>query len=147
MKILKLVPALVMLGATLGLAAQARAADSSPQSEQQGSVSFLSGGVGDEDAQRIKAVRSQYPLELLFVTRGNPNQYLSDVKVQILDKSGKAVLDTVSNGPFLLAKVPPGRYTVVGDNQGSVKKQAVQVGGKTQRVMFVWPPIEEQPPK
>lgn len=147
MKILKLVPALVMLGATLGVAAQARAADSSPQSEQQGSVSFLSGGVGDEDAQRIKAVRSQYPLELLFVTRGNPNQYLSDVKVQILDKSGKAVLDTVSNGPFLLAKVPPGRYTVVGDNQGSVKKQAVQVGGKTQRVMFVWPPIEEQPPK
>jgi hypothetical protein len=145
MRNLKFLPAFVMLGATLGLIGPAAAADSSSQS--QGSVSFVSGGVGVEDEQRIKEMRSQYPLELLFVTRGNPNQYLSDVKVQIMDRSGKSVLDTVASGPYLLAKVPPGRYTVMGDNQGSVKKQSVQVGGgKTQRVMFVWPPIEEQPP-
>ena len=148
MKLSRLVPAYVVLGAGLGLAAQVNAADAPSQPQTQGSVSFISGGVGEDDSDRMKQMRSQYPLELLFVTRGNPNQYLSDVKVQITGGGGKVALDTVSNGPFLLAKVPPGRYTITADNQGSVKKQSVQVGsGKTQRVMFVWPPIEEQPPK
>ena len=148
MKLSRLLPAYVVLGAGLALAAQVNAADSPSQPQTQGSVSFISGGVGEDDSDRMKQMRSQYPLELLFVTRGNPNQYLSDVKVQIAGGGGKVALDTVSNGPFLLAKVPPGRYTITADNQGSVKKQTVQVGsGKTQRVMFVWPPIEEQPPK
>ena len=147
MRLVKFTPAVAMLAAALSAITAVSAADK-PAAAQQGSVSFVSGGVGDEDAQRIKQLRSEYSLELLFVTRGNPNQYLSDVKVQIAGGGGKVVLDTVSNGPFLLAKVPPGRYSISADNEGSVKRQTVQVtGGKTQRVMFVWPPIEEQPPK
>lgn len=147
MRLVKLTPAVVVFAAGLGAAGGLSAADKLAAA-QPGSVSFVSGGVGDEDAQRMKQLRSEYPLELLFVTRGNPNQYLSAVKVQIVDKGGKAVLDTTSDGPFLLAKVPPGRYSISADNEGSVKRQTVQVGGgKTQRVMFVWPPIEEQPPK
>lgn len=145
MKLSKLGPVCVALG--VGLAAWGHAADVPSQAQTQGSASFISGGVGEDDSDRMKQLRSQYPLELLFVTRGNPNQYLSDVRVQISGGGGVAV-DTVSNGPFFLVKVPPGRYTVTADNQGSVKRQSVQVGsGKTQRVMFVWPPVEEQPPK
>ncbi len=151
MRLAKFVRPFMVLGVGLSVAAHVNAADSvpsQPQPQEQGSVSFISGGVGEDDAQRLKQMRSQYPLELLFVTSGNPNQYLSDVKVKIMDGRGKVVLDTVSNGPFLLAKVPPGRYSVNADNDGSVKRQSVQVGGgKTQRVMFVWPRVQEQPAK
>jgi len=148
MRLSKLIPACIVLGASLGVAAPLHAADGPSQPQTQGSVSFISGGVGEDDSNRMKQMRADYPLELLFVTSGNPNQYLSDVKVQIAGGGGKVALDTVSTGPFLLAKVPPGRYTITADNQGSVKKQSVQVGsGKTQRVMFVWPRVEEQPPK
>ncbi len=145
MKLRRSATATVVLCAALG--GWASAADNAPsQPQQQGGIAYISGGVGDEDAQRMKQLRAEYPLELMFVARGNPNQYLSAVKVQIADRSGKAVLDTVSDGPFLLAKVPPGRYTITADSEGSTKRQTVQVGGKTQRVTFVWPPIEAQPP-
>ena len=120
----------------LSLAAGAMAA---PQVQQQGAVTFVSGGVGEDEVQEIKKLSPAYPLELLFVTKGNPQEYLADVKVQIKDKDGRIVLDAVSQGPFLLAKIPPGKYTISADHDGTVKRQIVQVAGaKTRRVVFVW---------
>jgi len=113
----------------------------------QGSVSFVSGGVGEDQSQTFKSMARDYPLELMFVTKGSPNRYLADVKVQIKDKSGNVVLDTTSNGPFLLAKVPPGKYTITAESEGGVKRQTVQVGGgKTQRAVFVWDVPTDTPP-
>ena len=110
-----------------------------PQVQQQGAVTFVSGGVGEDEVQEIKKLSPAYPLELLFVTKGNPQEYLADVKVQIKDKDGRIVLDAVSQGPFLLAKIPPGKYTISADHDGTVKRQIVQVAGaKTRRVVFVW---------
>lgn len=109
------------------------------ETQQQGPVSFVSGGVGEDERQEIKNLSPGYPLELLFVTKGSPNEYLADIKVQIKDKDGKVVLDTISQGPFLLAKMPPGKYSISADSEGTVKRQTIQVaGGKTQRVVFVW---------
>lgn len=120
----------------LSLAASAMAA---PQVQQQGAVSFVSGGVGEDELQEIKKLSPAYPLELLFVTKGDPQEYLAGVKVQIKDKDGKIVLDTMSQGPFLLAKMLPGKYTISADHDGTVKRQIVQVAGaKTHRIVFVW---------
>jgi hypothetical protein len=120
----------------LSLAAGAMA---SPEVQQQGVVSFVSGGVGEDELQEMKKLSPGYPLELLFVTKGEPQEYLADVKVQIKDKDGKIVLDTMSQGPFLLAKMPPGKYTISADHDGTVKRQIVQVAGaKTHRIVFVW---------
>jgi len=112
----------------------------------QGAVSFVSGGVGEDQSQTFKNMARDYPLELMFVTKGNPNRYLADVKVQIKDKSGNVVLDTTSNGPFLLAKLPPGRYSITADSEGVTKRQNVQVGGKSQRAVFVWDVPTDTPP-
>lgn len=75
----------------------------------------------------------------MFSTKGSPNEYLADVKVQIKDKDGKIVHDAVTQGPFLLAKMPPGRYSVSADNDGTVKRQRIQItGAKPHRVVFLW---------
>lgn len=109
-----------------------------PQRQQQGQVAFVSGGVGADEAQAIKSMGSSYPLEMLFVTKGTPNAYLANVKVQVTDKSGNVVLDTTTQGPFLFAKMPPGRYSVSAESEGAVKRQNIQVTGARQRVMFMW---------
>ena len=109
------------------------------EARQYGAVSFISGGVGDDERQQIEKLFPNYPLQLLFTNKGSPNEYLSDVKVQIKDQNGKLVLDTVAQGPFLLAKMPAGRYAISADNEGMVKQQNVQItGAGSQRVMFVW---------
>ena len=115
--------------------------------KSQGSVAFVSGGVGEDQSEAFKSMARDYPLELMFVAKGNPNRYLADVKVQIKDKNGNVVLDTTSSGPFLLAKVAPGSYTITAESEGGVKRQTVQVGGgKTQRAVFVWDVPTDIPP-
>jgi hypothetical protein len=140
MRLAKFTVAATVAAAGLGFSAQSFSVDDivSLQPERQGAVSFISGGVGDDEAQAIKSMAANYPVEMLFVARSTPNQYLANVKVQVTDKSGNVVLDTTTRGPFLYAKLPPGRYTVSAEAEGGLKKQNVQVTGARQRVMLVW---------
>jgi hypothetical protein len=89
----------------------------------------------------IKQVAAQYPLELEFARTAIPqNEYVTDVKVLIKDHQGTLVLDTISDGPFLLAKLPDGKYIVNVSRQGSTKQRAVQIRSQQhERLIFVWP--------
>jgi hypothetical protein len=131
----------------LAVAAPARGDISSlPPAKAQGPVSYVSGGVGDDQADAFKQAAPSYPLELLFAQKGTPkDEYLADVKVTIRDNSGEVLLDTTTDGPFLLAKLPSGNYRIDADYAGQVKHQSVDVqSGKHQRKVFVWsPPADE----
>lgn len=140
MKVAKLTALAAIVAVALSVAPQSFSGDEivSLQPERQGQVSFVSGGVGDDEAQAIKSMAANYPVEMLFVAKGNPNQYLANVKVLITDRTGNVVLDTTTRGPFLFAKLPPGRYSVSAEAEGGVKKQNIQVTGARQRVMLLW---------
>jgi hypothetical protein len=114
-------------------------ADSSMLKQQsQGEVAFISGGIGGEERDGLKALRSDYNLNLLFSMQGT-GEYLSDVIVNINDTSGQTVLDTVSNGPILFAKLKPGRYRISADHEGRVIKKTVMVDGKPRAPLsFSW---------
>ena len=114
---------------------------SSPEIQQQGPVSFVSGGIGLTEVQEMKDLSSGFPVEMLFVTDSiPPNRYLTGINVQIKDKNGNVVLDTASLGPFLLAKMPSGKYSISAESEGTFRQRTIQVvdGKTTQRVMFVW---------
>lgn len=141
MKLMKPAVCVTLLAIGSGVVSLSSSADAlaALEVEQRGPVPFVSGGVGEEERQEIEKLSPGYSLELLFATKGSPNQYLADVKVQITDKDGKIVLDAVTQGPFLLAKMPPGRYSVSADNDGTIKRQRIQItGAKPHRVVFLW---------
>lgn len=108
--------------------------------QTRGNVSFISGGVGEDDTAAMKSAAAAYSLELQFVRKATPrDEFLSDVKVTIRDRSRNVVLDTVTEGPFLLAKLPGGTYQVEAEHYGVTKRQTVNVSsGKRGRAMFVW---------
>ncbi len=113
-----------------------------PAVQTQGSVSYLSGGIGADESAAIKAVRDQYPLSILLSAHAaaqGQEVYLSAVPVTIRDATGKTVLSVTSDGPYLLARLPPGRYEVSGDYQGQAKRVSVTVGTKPQRLSLAWP--------
>ncbi len=88
-------------------------------------VRYISGGVSESGMQRIDAETNGYNLKLLCVAQG---AYLADVSVKITDSKGANVLDVVTDGPVLLAKLPPGSYTVTAKGEkGSVLTQPVKV--------------------
>jgi hypothetical protein len=64
--------------------------------------------------------------------------YVADVRVRILDSGGAAVLDATSEGPYFLAQVPPGRYTVEVSTRDQSQRQTAQVGPRQTRLNFYW---------
>ncbi len=111
-----------------------------PPTQTQGSVSYVSGGIGEDEAAAMKQAAGSYPLEMEFLRRAQPkDEYVADVKVEIKDQHDKKVLDTTANGPFLLAKLPAGRYTVTADLGDKAEKRTVQIAPHAHhRIVFEW---------
>jgi len=106
------------------------------QAQQQGNITFVSGGAGDEDRDALKQVENQYNLRLLFAARNG--EYLANVAVTLSDAHGKAVLDTIADGPIFYAHVPPGRYRLTVSNQGQSQSRDITIGNGAVRQDFYW---------
>src|SRR5258705_3856136 len=85
MKIAKLTAVATIVAAGLGVSPQSISAGDivSLQPEQQGAVSFISGGVGDDEGQAIKSNAAHYPREKLFLGRGIAKPDSPKRKVQV----------------------------------------------------------------
>jgi hypothetical protein len=132
------------VGATLALATVATshsAGPALPVTHTNGAVAYVTGGIGEGEAKAIDAAAKHYPLALEFVRKATPrDQYLAGVKVRIQDANQNIVLDVTSDGPFLLAKLPDGPYTVSAQHGGSVEQRHVNVAGdERRRLVFEWP--------
>jgi len=110
-----------------------------PQPKTEHGVTYLSGGIGKDEAAAMKAEAKNYPLSLVF-SRGKDNEYAVDVSVAIKNRAGKPVLDAASAGPILLVRVPAGRYRIVATSHGKALQRAVLVKAKGDRqIVFHWP--------
>jgi hypothetical protein len=108
-----------------------------PQIQQQGDVSYTSGGVGLDESRALLREQAHWPLSLRFT--GPTADYLSGVHVRIVDGKGGEALSAESMGPYMLVKLPPGSYTVYAKYKDQEKKQAVSVAGPGKaKAAFHW---------
>jgi len=75
---------------------------------------FVSGGVAEGGREALLQQIGGSDLWVVTAARGT-GAYLSDVRVVVADASGRNVIDTKLDGPWLLADLDPGRYTVTAD--------------------------------
>jgi hypothetical protein len=108
-----------------------------------GDLRYVSGGIGESERVELDALSSQFNLRLLFATEGS-GEYLSSVKVNILDTRGGPVLSAQSKGPWFFAQLPPGDYSVEVTptglrGQDETQRKTFSVGGSGQsRFDFYW---------
>ncbi|HZZ10463.1 MAG TPA: carboxypeptidase regulatory-like domain-containing protein [Paraburkholderia sp.] len=108
-----------------------------PQIQQQGDVSFVSGGVGLDESKALQHAQSQWPLSLRFTGPGS--DFLADVHVRVVDAHNGEVLSTSSRGPYMLVKLRPGRYTVHAQYKDRDQSKAVTIPAKgTAKAAFYW---------
>ena len=100
-------------------------------------VPYVSGGIGTDSIDRLDALASQFNLKLVFALR--TGVYLSDVKVTVADARGTTLLDALSQGPWLMAKLPAGNYQIAATVAGVTERRSVAIGGaKLSTVDFRW---------
>lgn len=108
------------------------------QPQSQGDITFVSGGVGLDEIDAMRALKPKYNLHLLFAV--NSGEYLSDIEVAIFDKKGNILMQAMSLGPFMLVNLKSGSYYVKASLDGRVISKKVTITGhKTTSLSIVWP--------
>jgi hypothetical protein len=111
------------------------------QPKTENGVSYVCGGVGQEEVAYLKKEARKHDLMLTFAAVDR--EALADVNVEIADARGNPVLRTTCDGPMMLVDLPkPGTYRVVADASGYKQGQTVTVKGrgqKGQQVALAWP--------
>jgi hypothetical protein len=65
---------------------------------------------------------------------------MADVDVAVIDHRGHTVLQAVSEGPLMLARLAPGNYTVRASAAGKTIERKVHIApGESARAVLVWP--------
>ena len=87
--------------------------------------------------ERLSWLARDFNLKLVLALKSG--DYVSDVKVTIADAAGKRLLDTTSEGPWFLAKLPAGNYQIAATFAGKAEKRTIAVGAKKLKTIdFRW---------
>ena len=113
-----------------------------PPTQTKGDIAWISGGVGMSQAKAFEQAERQYPLTLEFVLKPDhknaPAEFTAAIPTTITDSHGKQIFSATSQGPFMLLKLPEGRYTVTASHRGHKLERHVFVGRGHHRVVFEW---------
>jgi len=129
---------------TLCAAAQAQPIEQAlrPRTDATTGIEYVQGGAGEQEMLAVKAMQSQYPLHLVF-SRNN-GEYIVPDRITV-SSSQRVVLNVVNAGPALLAKLPPGRYSVQADYLGSTQRRNVDIGRESKLVSWNWGAVNDPP--
>jgi hypothetical protein len=131
------------MAAALLFAATASAAafaQSAPESLRASGIDYLNGGIGTEEADRMRQMGAEYPVQMTFAERNQgQDEFVADVHLRVIDSRGDTLVDLPNQGPIFLLQVPPGSYTVEAERQGDVKTRRIEVApGRHDRLGFEW---------
>lgn len=99
-------------------------------------IRYVSGGIGLDERNALKSVEKDYNLKLVFAAlSGN---YLSDIQVVVEDITGRKLIETTSNGPWLYTNLPQGRYKIVASFSDQKKVKMVDVEKSLNTILFHW---------
>ncbi len=118
------------IGATVLLAAVSVWGQELPPEQRVGEVAFVTGGASESELVAFRQASSRYPLaiEVRRTSSGRPGP-TTGAQVVVTTRSGEEVISTRAEGPFVLARVPPGDYVVQAELNGRVLSQDVVVAG------------------
>jgi hypothetical protein len=123
-------------------AGKARGAVASPAAavpaKQYQGIDYVTGGVGEDEAAALRAVASRYSMRAEFTS--SSGEFLSGVKLLLRQVDGTLVFSATTDGPYLYAQIPPGRYRLSAVSDGVERARDINVpsrGGVS--VALTWP--------
>ena len=122
---MKMLPALIVLLIALPLSA----------AEERLSA-YITGGVGLEERSQFLLYREEFNLRLVYAVRKS-GHYLANVETIIADDAGKVLLKVRSEGPFVYAKLVPGRYRIAATFRDETQTRDVTVGPEKATVLHL----------
>ena len=138
-----LTPRNVMTIATLAAlyTSSALANDHMPDMYRHGAISYLSGGIGDDEKEQMESAKHNFNLRIINADK--MGRFSGDSRIIIRDIHRTVLLDTTS-GPMFYANLPAGRYQIEGiSGDQHIEKTIMVTKENPTQIRFMWPEESE----
>jgi hypothetical protein len=116
-------------------------AQSVAQPSFQNGVSFITGGVGEDEVAAFRSAANRYNVRMTLASKAG--SYLSDVDVTITSTSGRKVLAVRTEGPFLFVALPAGAYRIEAKANHIAQTRKIVVPSRSvNELRFYWDDAE-----
>ena len=111
-----------------------------PDTQYSQGISYVSGGVGEDESQAILAEAKQWPLLLeLSQLENGRGIWIFGAKIKILNTKNQVVFDAQADGPYILINLPIGQYRIEATYQGVVQSKAINIlASASQKLAIFW---------
>lgn len=113
-----------------------------PAVHKAGNIEYLSGGVGSSELAAVKKAAPQWPLVMEFAAKDETGvaAYVADVQVVISDADKHPVLNAKADGPFMLVRLAPGKYSIEATQEGkTLTRQITLKADHPGKLVIIWP--------
>jgi hypothetical protein len=119
------------------MAEQKAPATAGLQVRKAGEISYLSGGVGKPEREQLRAMEKEFNLKLVFTLADG--KFVASVRVVVSDAKGRKLLEHVADGPYFMARLPAGQYSIAATYAGNSQTRKIEVaGGRLRSEQFRW---------
>jgi hypothetical protein len=111
-----------------------------PDTQYSQGISYISGGVGEEESQAILMESKQWPLLLeLSQLENGRGVWIFGAKIKVLNTKNQVIFDAQADGPYMLMNLTAGQYQIEASYQGSIQKKSVLIQGSgSQKLAIFW---------
>jgi hypothetical protein len=111
-----------------------------PDTQYSQGISYISGGVGEEESRAILAEAKQWPLLLeLSQLENGRGVWIFGAKIKISNANHQVIFDAHADGPYILINLPLGQYQIEAAYQGVTQRKAVNIqGSASQKLAIFW---------
>lgn len=137
-------PTALLLALMLCTGTTAALAATLPAEQHNSGIAYTTGGIGAEQATAFKEAMNRYPLAIELVQKeksGKRDEFIADAQVRITDHAGKEVFNAKADGPFMLVKLEPGKYSMTASYETHTlhRNDFTVASGRTTHETFVFP--------
>ena len=111
-----------------------------PDTQSSLGISYISGGVGEEESKSMLVEAKQWPLMLeLSQLESGRGIWIFGAAIKILNTKQKLIFDTQAEGPYILINLNAGDYLIEATYEGVVQKRAIHIkSDEPQMISIFW---------
>ena len=111
-----------------------------PETQYSKGISYITGGVGEGEANAILAEAKQWPvlLEMSQIENGR-GVWIFGATIKITNNAKQVIFDSQADGPYMLINLVPGEYGVEATYQGTSQKRSISIkSDSAQKISLFW---------
>lgn len=100
--------------------------------------SYVTAGIGEEEAAQMKQIAKKFSLNLLL-SEGIVGRWVTDANVNIYDEASNLMFRIAAAKPVIYVNLPAGTYTILASNNGNKIRQKVTLEANiNKKIVINW---------